>query len=120
MTVAWSKKAKGLVAVALLVMASGAMAAGGKLGFGSQVSASGFFSPTLEQVKITTVTAGSPAATAGLKPGDYIVEVNGKTVSGAPAREMASQFKSLQPGQHLLLKLKRGSTFVKAEIVAGA
>lgn len=117
---AWSKKAKVLVAVVLLVIASSAMAAGGKLGFGSQVSVSGFFSPTLEQVKVTTVAAGSPAATAGLKPGDYIVEVNGKPVSGAPARAMASQFKGLQPGQHLLLKLKRGNVFVNAEIVAGA
>ena len=115
---AWSNKAKVLIAVALLLVASGAMAAKGKLGFGSQVSVSGFFSPTLEQVKVTTVIAGSPAAAAGLKPGDYIVEIDGKPVSGAPARAMASRFKNLQPGQHLQLKLKRGDTFVNTEIVA--
>lgn len=117
---AWNKKAKILVAVALLVVASGAMAAKGKLGFGTQVSASGFFNPTLEQVKVTTVTPDSPAAAAGMESGDYIVEVNGKPVSGAPARAMASQFKNLQPGEHLHLKLKRGTTFVDVDIVAGA
>ena len=119
MTVAWSNKAKVLVAVALLCIASGAMAAKGKLGFTLQVSASGFFSPTLEQIKVAAVTADSPAAAAGLKLGDYIVEVNGKPVSGAPARAMDSQFKSLQPGQRLHLKLKRGNTFINADVVVG-
>ncbi|MEO8779000.1 MAG: PDZ domain-containing protein [Rhodanobacter sp.] len=120
MTVIWSTKAKVLLALALLVVASGAMASKARLGFGTQVSVSGFFSPTLEKIKVTTVTAGSPAAAAGLKPGDYIVAVDGKPVSGAPARAMASQFKNLQPGQHVLLKLERGHAVVNADLVAGA
>ena len=116
---AWKKKAKVLVAVTLLVVASGAVAAKGKLGLGLQYSASGFVSPVLTQVKVTVVTAGSPAALAGVKPGDYIVEFNGQHIAGAPARATASQFKSLQPGQHVHLELKRGNAFVNVEIVAG-
>ncbi len=116
---AWNKKAKVLVAVALLVVSSGAMAAKGKLGFGMQYKASGFVSPVLTQLKVTTVIAGSPAALAGVKPGDYIVEFDGQHIDGAPARAMAGQFKSLQPGQHVHLELKRGNAFVNVEIVAG-
>lgn len=109
-----------LLVSVLLVVSSSVMAATGKIGFGTEATISGFFSPVLRRVKITTVVQGSPAAAAGVMPGDYIIEANGRAIDGAPAREMAKQLKDIEPGAHLRLKLKRGDAFVVADIVAGA
>jgi C-terminal processing protease CtpA/Prc len=118
--VIWKKTFAVLFASVLLLVSSSAIAAKGKLGFGTEATISGFFNPVLRRVKITTVVPGSPAAAAGVMPGDYIVEANGRAIDGAPAREMAKQLKDIGPGAHLRLKLKRGEAFVMADIVAGA
>ena len=116
----WSKAAKAaLVAVLLVVASTAAVAAKGKMGFATEATSSGFISPVLERLKVVTVRPGSPAAAAGLKAGDYITEVNGRVIVGVPAREMAGQFKNMQVGQKLLLKVKRGDIFVNVDIVAG-
>jgi C-terminal processing protease CtpA/Prc len=117
----WNRSVALLVlSIAFLATPLIANAAKGKLGFGTEATISGFFSPVLKRVKVTTVALRSPAAEAGLKPGDYIVEANGRSIEGAPAREMAGQLKNVQPGQHLRLKLKRGEAFVTADLVAGS
>ena len=117
---AWTKKAQILLAAALLAISFGAIAAKGKLGFGTEATISGFFKPVLKRVKVTTVETGSPAAAAGLRPGDYVVEANGRTIEGAPAREMAGQLKNVQSGQRLQLKIKRGDSLLNVEIIAGS
>lgn len=114
------KKVQILLTVLLLAVAFVAVAAKGKLGFGSEATISGFFSPVLKRVKVTTVLAGSPAAAAGLRPGDYILEANGRVIEGAPAREMAGLLKNVQPGERLKLKLKRGESVLSTEIIAGS
>lgn len=43
---------------------------------------------------IDKVFEGTPAKSAGLKPGDNIVEVNGKSVSGMTAEEILAEIKS--------------------------
>ena len=117
----WNRSVALLVlSIAFLATPLTANAARGKLGFGTEATISGFFSPVLKRVKVTTVAPGSPAAEAGLKPGDYIVEANGRPIEGARAREMAGQLKNVQPGQHLRLRLKRGEVFVTADLVAGS
>ena len=115
----WSKAAKAALVAVLLVVASTAVAAKGKMGFATEATSSGFISPVLERLKVITVRPGSPAAAAGLRAGDYITEVNGRVIVGVPAREMAGKFKNMQVGQKLLLKVKRGDTFVNVDIVAG-
>ena len=90
-----SKAAKAALVAILLVVATTAVAAKGKLGFVTEATSSGFISAVLERLKVVTV-----------RP-----EV--------PAREMAGQFKNMQVGQKLLLKVKRGDTFVNVDIVAG-
>ena len=115
----WSKATKAALVAVLLVVASTAVAAKGKMGFATEATSSSFISPVLERLKVVTVRPGSPAAVAGLKPGDYITEVNGRVIVGVPAREVAGQFKNMQVGQKLLLKVKRGETFVNVDIVAG-
>ena len=108
-----------VAAMALLAVSFAAAAAKGKLGFGTEAVFSGFFNPVLKRVKVATVAADSPAAAAGLKPGDCIVEADGQTIEGAPARVMVEKLKHVQPGQHLRLKLKRGESLLNIEIVAG-
>ena len=102
----------------LLTLASVATAGKGSLGFGTEATFSGFFSPVLKRVKVTTVLPGSPAAAAGMKPGDYIIEANGRAINGAPAKEMAKQLKDVQAGQQLQLKLKRGDVVINVTVVA--
>lgn len=112
------RTARVLLAVALLGAASVALAAKGSLGFGTEAAFSGFFSPVLKRVKVTTVVPGSSAAIAGMKPGDYIVEADGRVIEGAPARELAKRLKSVQAGDRLRLKIKRGDALFDLVIVA--
>lgn len=110
---------KTALVAALFAVVSTAALAKGKLGFATEATTSGIISPLLERLKVASVRPGSPAATAGLRPGDFITEVNGRLVAGAPAREMAREFKNMQVGQKLRLRVKRGEGLVIIEIVAG-
>jgi C-terminal processing protease CtpA/Prc len=114
-----SRPVKTAVAVIFLAIASTALAGKGKLGFAIEAATSGFISPVLESLKVTTVRPKSPAAAAGLKPGDYITEVDGRLIAGAAAREMTDQFKNIEAGQKVRLKVKRGDVFDNIEIIAG-
>ncbi|NOT86545.1 MAG: PDZ domain-containing protein [Lysobacter sp.] len=114
-----NRTAKTAAAVILLAIASTALAAKGKLGFATEASTSGFISPVLESLKVTIVRPKSPAAAAGLRSGDYITAVNDRLTAGADAREMADQFKSIEIGQKIRLKVKRGNVFADIEIIAG-
>lgn len=88
---------------------------------GAQRESGGFglslrpFSPGLRQelgvdvnagVLIAEVAPGSPAARAGLRPGDVVTELSGKPVSD-PA-EMVTALKQLAKGQIARLKVARG------------
>ena len=112
------RSAKSALMVVLMLLAGTAIAAKGKLGFSVSADTSGLLSPVIEHLTVATVRAGSPAARAGLKPNDEITEINGRSVSGEPAREMAGEFKNLNVGQKLILKVKRGTLTLSIEIVA--
>jgi C-terminal processing protease CtpA/Prc len=112
---------KNLLIIATAVVALGmspTAAAKGKLGFVTEVDVSGVFRPVLKHVKVASIVPGSPAEAAGMKPGDYIVEVNGRAIAGAPAKEMAAQIRGIRPGEQLRLKLKRGSGMVDVTLTA--
>ena len=115
-----SRAAKVALVAVLFAMASTAVAAKGKLGFATEATSSGFISPVLERLKVATVRPGSPAAAAGLKPGDQITEIDGRVIAGAPAREMAGALKNMQVGQKIRLKVKRGDELVTLDMVAGS
>jgi C-terminal processing protease CtpA/Prc len=110
-----------LISFLFLAFASPSALAGNKahLGFGTEVTISGFFSPKLKRVKISEVIPESPAAKAGLLAGDELMEANGRVLAGAPAREMAGTLNAIKPGEHLRLKVKRkDGTIASVDIVA--
>jgi serine protease Do len=67
---------------------------------------------------VTQVEPNSPGAKAGLKVGDVIVEINGKTVSDAGALQVEVGQK--QPGTTLQLKALREGKSVNVPITLGA
>ena len=69
---------------------------------------------------ITEVTPGSPAAKAGLKPGDLVVAVDGKPIDNAQDLRNAQGLKPL--GSTLTLDVQRGSKHlqVSAKLAADA
>jgi len=66
---------------------------------------------------IAYVLPGSPAARAGLKQGDVLIEVQGKPV--ADPAGMLNLVAALAPGQSAKLKLRRQGQDVDASITVG-
>ena len=67
-------------------------------------------------IVITAIKRGSPAAEAGLRPGDVILEINRQ-----PIRDLKDYYtiiKKTQPGDTLLFLVKRqeGTIFIPVEI----
>lgn len=76
-----------LAATALTAIAVAAHAGEqGYFGFAMSIDSEGFFlNPTINSVKIDKVVPKSPAESAGMAPGDLIVEIEGHPVSGTKA-----------------------------------
>lgn len=117
MTFAHSIKTLLLLAAAGLSFA--ASAAQGRLGFSVSAETDGLFSKTLKQVKITAVTHGAPAEQAGLLVGDDVQAINDTPIAGASGPKVMDIVHSVQPGQHLRMKVKRGDAEKVIDIVAG-
>ncbi|MBO9685609.1 MAG: PDZ domain-containing protein [Mitsuaria chitosanitabida] len=96
-----------LVAAGLMVASTLAVAGErGVFGFGLSIESEGFFlNPTLKSVKISKVTPGSPAEHGGLKVGDEVLEVEGRAVAGAKAREIQALAEK-DVGQALVVKVR--------------
>lgn len=81
----------------------------GLLGFAIAVDGDGpIWNPVLKSASVAKVTPASPAARAGLAPGDLIVEVEGRPVAGAKARDLEPLMKK-KPGERLTLRVQRGT-----------
>jgi C-terminal processing protease CtpA/Prc len=95
-------------AALLLVLLAGAAQAEdhGYFGFALKVVTKGFFlAPTVSDLTIDKVMPGTPAERAGIRPGDRILEVEGKPVAGSKALDLKSSATRL-PGQTLHLTLR--------------
>jgi putative serine protease PepD len=57
---------------------------------------------------IQSVRSGTPAAKAGLRSGDVIVKVDGKTISSAS--QLRGAINTHKPGDHITVTYKRGGT----------
>jgi C-terminal processing protease CtpA/Prc len=92
----------------------------GIFGFGFEIDADGFISPILKSITVKALTAGSPADLAGIKIGDQVIEVDGKVIAGAKARDLEPHLKK-NVGQSVLLRLKRpGGEVYSVSMVAVA
>jgi C-terminal processing protease CtpA/Prc len=106
----------------LLISTSLAAVAGekGYLGIALSVEAEGFFlNPTLKSVKIEKVASNSPAAKAGIEPGDLLVEIEGKKIAGSKANDL-KPFLEREVGQSVRLAIQKSSGEIKQlAVVAG-
>jgi C-terminal processing protease CtpA/Prc len=107
----------GLLAMAAKVRAEDER---GQLGFSISVDGDGpFWNPVLKSATVAKVTPASPAASAGLVPGDQIVEVEGRTVAGAKAREL-EPLMARRPGERLSLRVRRADGSVQQLVLVAA
>jgi len=79
--------------------------------------AESFKLPSTRGALIAEVLRGGPADKAGIKPGDVLVEVEGKPVADPNA--MLNLVAALPPGNTAKLKLRRGSRDIDATITVG-
>jgi C-terminal processing protease CtpA/Prc len=97
------------VAVAFILLfacAPAGQAAEAKLGFSVKVEGEGFFlNPVIIKIIVDEVTKGSIADANGVKVGDLILQVNGRTVVGRRALELRSLMK-MDPGETRTFRLK--------------
>ncbi|MBS0468528.1 MAG: Do family serine endopeptidase [Proteobacteria bacterium] len=68
-------------------------------------------------VIITGVLQGGPAAQAGIRPGDVILQVGGKPTDNVS--QLLTAVAALQPGQAASFELQRGDKQMKLSVVAG-
>jgi len=71
--------------------------------------------PTGDGVRVDSVAAGSPAALAGLEPGDIITGIDGSPVHSNA--ELRSQLYPDPPGADLAISIQRGSSSATIPVV---
>lgn len=80
--------------------------------------AEAFDLPVSAGAVLVGVAADSPAAKAGLKPGDVVTEMNGRRISNA--YDMRNQIGLTRAGRKIKLKYVRNGKTLSAEVVAAA
>lgn len=110
-----------LVALACVALLATAAHAAGKplIGISLSIETDGFFSTTLKKVTITAVKPGAPAEKAGLQVGDEVVAANDIPIAGTPGSKLSDVIDSTRPGDHLKLRVHRGSGEQVVDIVVG-
>ncbi len=106
-----------------VLFCSSAFAAEGRASIGfaiNAVTSGGFFSQTLERVKVTKVLPGSPAEDAGLLVGDVIVTANKTPIRGSSSSDLSAILRGLKVGDHLRLEVDRSGETKAIDIVGGA
>jgi C-terminal processing protease CtpA/Prc len=92
----------------------------GRLGFTVYVNVDGSYAkPVLKSVHVQEIEPGSPAEAGGLQVDDEIVQVEGKPLVGADAREVAAMVQ-VPPGERLRLVVRgRDGAERRVTLVAG-
>ena len=92
-----------------LASTSLAAAEKGWFGFGFSADVDGVLNPTLRSIAITKVFPASPAAQAGLAPGDIVLEIEGIVVAGAKPDVLQAALQK-PVGATLRLRVRHGGT----------
>ncbi len=74
--------------------------------------------PARGGVLVTRVVRGGPAANAGLKPGDIVLKMDGKSVPGPD--ELAWMAGNVGVGKQIVLNVQRGGTLADITVTLGA
>ena len=103
--------------VRVLAQPHGAMAVGpvgGSSGYGPYFGSVPDFGGEVKGVKFADVREGSPAATAGLKGGDVLVEFDGKKIENL--YDFTYALRAKKPGDVVKVKVMRGETPVEVMV----
>jgi len=105
----------------LLLLAAPAWAAeSGYFGLSVSVDGEGFFlNPTLKAIRIEKVVPNSPAAKAGITPGDFLIEIEGHPVPGTKA-DVLKPYMQREVGQSTRLLVKKTSGEVVSLVLVAA
>jgi len=94
---------------------AGATPGGG--GYGAWFGSIPDFGETAKGVKFADVTAGSPAAKAGLRAGDLLIEFDGAPIGNL--FDFTYALRSKKPGDRVKVKALRGDDTISAEVTLG-
>jgi hypothetical protein len=93
---------------------AGAGAAGGGPGYGAWFGSIPDFAETGKGVRFADVREGSPAALAGLKAGDLLVEFDGKPIENL--YDFTYALRQRKPGEEVAVKVMRAGQAVEAKV----
>jgi S1-C subfamily serine protease len=104
------KPGQPVILILLALVATSAWAADrGYFGFSTSIESEGFsLNPMVKSVRVEVVTPNSPAAKAGIVPGDLIVEVEGKPVAGTKA-DVLKPYMQREVGQSTRIVIRKVS-----------
>ena len=109
-----------LAVTTLFIAATTAHAAGRPvIGISFSIETDGFFSTTLKKVTVTAVKPGLPAEKAGVQAGDEIVAANDIPIAGTSGGKLKDVLDNAKPGDHLKLRVHRGSGEQLVDVVVG-
>ena len=110
-----------LFALALFLAAGAVAEAGDKAwyGFRLKVETGGFpLNPIVRSVIVQSVVPNTPATEQQIRPGDEIIEAEGRTVPGGRALQLRP-IMSKQAGEVLRLRLKRANGETYSAVLTG-
>ena len=106
--------------LATLLAATTAHAAGKPvIGISFSIETDGFLSTTLKKVTVPSVKPGLPAEKAGVLAGDEVVAANDIPIVGTPGGKLKDVLENAKPGDHLKLRVHRGSGEQVIDVVVG-
>ena len=86
-------------------------------GYGPYFGSIPDFGETTKGVKFADVREGSPAAVAGLRAGDILIEFDGKPIQNL--YDFTYALRSKKPDDKVMVKVLRGDAPVEAQVVLG-
>ncbi len=93
----------------------GPVGSGGGSGYGPAFGSIPDFNEPPKGVRFADVRDGTPAANAGLKPGDILIEFDGKDI--ANLYDFTYALRAHKPGDLVLVKVIRGTTTIEAKVL---
>ena len=88
---------------------------GARSGYGPDFGSIPDFNEPPKGVRFADIREGSPAAKAGLKPGDIMIEFGGKAIGNL--YDFTYALRDSKPGDVVLVKVLRGDQTIEAKVL---